>query len=50
MDMGNSKPPKTAWDQLGGADFNSEPGAKLAGEKALIEFLARLGHEEGNVL
>jgi hypothetical protein len=24
--------------------------AKLAGEKALIEFLDRLGHEEGNVL
>jgi len=36
--------------KLGGADFNSEPGAKLAGEKALIEFLVRLGHEEGNVL
>jgi hypothetical protein len=28
--------------KLGGADFNSEPGAKLAGEKALIEFLVRL--------
>jgi hypothetical protein len=25
-------------------------GAKLAGETALIEFLDRLGHEEGNVL
>jgi hypothetical protein len=42
--------PKPLGIKLGGADFNSEPGAKLAGENALIEFLVRLGHEEGNVL
>ena len=42
--------PKPLGIKLGGADFSSEPGAKLAGEKALIEFLDRLGHEEGNVL
>jgi hypothetical protein len=34
--------PKPLGIKLGGADFNSEPGAKLAGEKALIEFLDRL--------
>ena len=42
--------PKPLGIKLGGPDFNSEPGAKLAGETALIEFLDRLGHEEGNVL
>ena len=29
--------PKPLGIKLGGADFSSEPGAKLAGEKALIE-------------
>jgi hypothetical protein len=42
--------PKPLGIKLGGADFNSEPVAKIAGEKALIEFLDRLGREEGNVL
>jgi hypothetical protein len=42
--------PKPLGIKLAGADFNSEPNAKLAGETALIEFLDRLGHEEGNVL
>lgn len=35
---------------LSGADFQTEAAAKLAGEKALIEFLHRLAEEDRNVL
>jgi hypothetical protein len=35
---------------ISGADFQTETAAKLAGEKALIEFLHRLAEEDQNVL
>jgi hypothetical protein len=31
-------------------DFKTESAAKLAGEKALMEFLDRLADEEGNAV
>jgi hypothetical protein len=40
--------PKPIGVKLSGADFNSAPGAKLAGERALSEFLDRLDSEERN--
>ena len=36
--------------KLSGVDFKTESAAKLAGEKALMEFLDRLADEEGNAV
>jgi hypothetical protein len=33
---------------ISGADFKTEAAAKLAGEKALVEFLDRLADEDDN--
>ena len=42
--------PKPLGIIISGADFQTEAAAKLAGEKALIEFLHRLAEEDRNVL
>jgi hypothetical protein len=40
--------PKPLGVKLSGGDFKTESAAKLAGEKALAELLARLADEEKN--
>ena len=40
--------PKPLGEKLSGGDFKTESAAKLAGEKALAELLARLADEEKN--
>jgi hypothetical protein len=42
--------PKPLGVKLSGVDFKTESAAKLAGEKALMEFLDRLADEEGNAV
>ena len=50
VDVATSKTSKAARNIISGADFQTEAAAKLAGEKALIEFLHRLAEEDRNVL
>jgi hypothetical protein len=42
--------PKPLGVKFSGVDFKTESAAKLAGEKALMEFLDRLAGEEGNAV
>lgn len=54
----HGRPPTWSWEiqrrpnplgvKISGEDFKTEFAAKLAGEKALADLLARLAEEEGN--